>query len=462
MASRDLRIVGGTYFLRDLKTAVQRSINCYPMRVEGYGEDSPAVLESAPGLELFADIGAEIRGAHNASGRLFAVAGAALYEVTAAGAFTSVGLLSSSSGRVGMANGTRQIAVVDGNLLYVYSLDAGTFSVVTAEGWRGSNQVQYIDGYFIFVDPGTEQFYITAVDDATVIDGLDFSSADTQPDNIIAHVVRKREAYFFGSMSCEVWINSGDPDFPFARYQGTPIDVGIVGPWAVTRAADTLVWVGQTDRGGPYVYRMDGYQPVRISDQCVEQQLEAADYANATCWAYQEAGGEFVCINAPGMATTLVWDASTGIWHERAELVNGAWQQLRVDHHAFFNGGHIVGGGSKLYRMSRDYESLAGDVLARERTFPHLLQPSLEPISYPALEIRCTTGSATQGSITLEVSNDGGSVFGPPLRRSLGAEGRRQQRVRWMGLGTCPAGGSRVFRLRCTDAVPLTIQGATL
>lgn len=462
MASRDIRVIGGSYFLRDRKSAIQRSINCYPMRVEGYNEDAPLVLESAPGLELFANIGAEIRGMHNANGRLFVVAGSVLYEVKASGIFVSIGSLSSSSGRVGMANGTRQLAVVTGAALYVYNTDTDSFSEVTGEGWRGSNQVQYLDGYFVFVDPGTEQFYISAVDDAAEIDAIDFSSADTQPDNIIAHVVRKREAYFFGALSCEVWINSGDPDFPFARYQGTPIDVGVVGPWAISRAADTLVWVGQTERGGPYVYRMDGYQPVRISDQCVEQLLEAADYANAACWSYQEAGGEFVCINAPGLSTTLVWDASTGIWHERAELVDGDWQRLRVDHHAFFNGAHMVGGGTKLYRMSRQYESLAGDVLARERTFPHLLQPSLEPISYPALELRCTTGSDTEGSITLEVSNDGGSVFGPPLRRSLGAQGQRQQRVRWMALGTCPAGGSRVFRLRCTDAVPLTIQGATL
>jgi DNA polymerase-3 subunit delta len=71
-----------------------------------------------------------------------------------------------------------------------------------------------------------------------------------------------------------------------------------------------------------------------------------------------------------------------------------------------------------------------------------------------------SAGEALAGaSITLEVSNDGGSVFQPPLIRSLGAVGRRTQRVRWMPLGTAR---ERVFRLRCTDPVPLTIQGATV
>jgi hypothetical protein len=460
MASRDIRVIGGSYFLRDRKTAVQRSVNCYPMRVEGFGEDTQMVLESAPGLELVATLAGDVRGMRNADGRLFVVAGTTLYEFVG-GIAINRGAVPAGD-RVSMTNGTGQLAIVTSSDLLVFSLNTNTLSTVASEGWRGSTHVEYLDGYFVFVAPGTDQFYISAIDDADELDALEFSSADTQPDNIIAHVVRKREAYFFGTRSCEVWINSGDPDFPFARYQGTPIDVGAVGPWSVAKAADTLVWVGQTERGGPYVYRMDGYQPVRISDQCVEQLLEAADYANATCWAYQEAGGEFVCINAPGMSTTLVWDASTGIWHERAELVDGAWQRLRVDHHAYFNGAHYVGGGTKLYRMSREYASLDGDARVMERTFPHFLQPSLEPISYPGLEIRCTTGSDTQGYITLEVSNDGGSVFGPPLRRSLGAQGQRQQRVRWLGLGTCPAGGSRVFRLRCTDAVHLTIQGAVL
>lgn len=460
--ARDIRVIGGSYFLRDRKTAIQRAVNCYPMRVEGYGEDSPMVQESAPGLSLVLDLGANIRGMHNADGRLFVAAGSSVYEITTAGTSRMIGAIGTGTGPVSMAHGTSQLAIVDGASLWVYSLDTDVYQRVGVEGWRGSRRVDHLDGYFIFAAPDTEQFYISAIDDASLLDALDFSSADSQPDKIVAHVVRKREAYFFGSRSCEVWINSGEPDFPFARYQGTPIDVGAVGPWAVSKAADTLVWVGQTDRGGPYVYRMDGYQPVRISDQCVEQLLEASDYTNVQCWSYQEAGGEFFCVNAPGMSTTLVWDASTGIWHERAELVDGQWQRFRVDHHAYFNGAHYVGGGTKLYTMSREYSDLAGDVLARERTFPHFVAGNLESVSYPALEVRCTTGGANSGSLTLEVSNDGGAVFHAPLRRSLGALGDRQQRVRWLGLGTCPAGGSRVFRLRCTDPVPLTIQGAAL
>ena len=308
---REIRCVGPSFYLNDKKTAIQRSVNLYMMQVEGLGEDSPVVLESVPGLSLVADLGSTIRGLHNADGRLFIAAGATLKEMSTGEVMTSRGSLASSAGFVSMVHGTQQLAIVDGTSLKVLSLASNTLATVLSAGWRGSNLVEFMDGYFVFVGPGTDQFYISAIDDASMLDALEFSSADSQPDDIVAQIVRKRELYLFGSYSCEVWINSGAPDFPFVRYQGTPIDVGLVGYRALCRAADTLVWVGQTERGGPYVYMMVGFQPRRISTQAVEQQLQAVDYTQAKCWAYQEAGAEFVCISAPGMPTVWCWDAST-------------------------------------------------------------------------------------------------------------------------------------------------------
>lgn len=454
-----IECVGPSYWLRDRKTAIQRSVNLYPMVAEDSGN---LVLESAPGLSLVNAIG-DVRGMRNADGRFFLVAGSTLYEMDAAETLTAIGTLPSASGYVSMVNGEGQLAVVDGTTLTVLSLLDGSYSRVSSSGWLGSKTVEFLDGYFLFVEPGTERAYISSIDDAGTLDPLDFTSADTQPDNIIAQVVTRREWYLIGSRSTEVWINSGGADFPFARYQGTPIDMGTVGYRAVCAMGDGVVLVGQSFTGGPYVYQLQNYQPIRISTQAIEQQLEAStDITQCRVWTYQEAGSEFVGVWAPGMATTWVWDAATKMWHERGEQVSGAWVPSRVEHMAFFNGKHYAAGGGALYRMSRNYSTLAGDPLVRERTWAHLVSPSLEPVSYTGLELRCTTGSMTDGSITLEVSNDGGSVFNAPLRRGLGAVGQRSARVRWMGLGTCQAGGSRVHRLRCSDAVPLTIQGATL
>ena len=452
--------IGPSYYLRDRKTAVQRSVNLYPMLVEDTGR---LVLESCPGLSLVADLGADVRGMRNADGRLFVVAGSTLYEISTAGVATSIGTLPSSSGYVSMVNGEGQLAIVDGVNLCVLTLASNTLVQVTTPGWLGSKLVDVLNGYFMFTEPNTERFYVSGIDDATSLDALEFSSADTLPDNIVAHIAARRELYLIGTRSTEVWITTDAVDFPFARYQGTPIDVGAVGYRACCAMGDGVVLVGQSFTGGPYVYQLQNYQPIRISTQAVEQQLEAStDISQCRVWTYQEAGSEFLGLWAPGMSTTWVWDAATKLWHERAELVDGEWTNSRVEHVSYFNGKRYAAGGTKLYEMSRTYTDLAGDPLARERTWPHLVSPALEPTRYTSLEVRCTTGDDTQGYLLLEISNDGGSVFGATLPRSLGATGARTQRVRWIGLGTCPAGGSRVHRLRCVESVPLTIQGATL
>jgi hypothetical protein len=458
---RAISVIGPSNYLADRNSASQRSVNWYPMLTEGPGEDAQIVLESAPGLSLVHDFGATVRGIRNVEGRLFVVAGSYLHEVKN-GSATALGFVA-GVGPVSMTNGTGQLCIVCGNVGAVFNLETGIISSITSEGWRGSNTVEFLDGYFVFVAPNTEQFYISAIDNASVFDALDFSSADSQPDSIVALIAMRGELYFMGTRSTEVWINSGNPDFPFTPYQGTPIDVGVAGTRALCNANDTLIWIGQTLRGGPYVYALNGYQPVRISTQSVEQQLlRSTDISQATMWTYQDAGGEFVAIQAPGLETTWVWDASSKLWHERGELEAGEWTPSRITFSAYADGVHYATDETKLYTMSRNDHTLAGDALVRERTWPHMVGNEYEAVAYHSLELRCTTGEEPEGSITLEVSNDGGAVFGSPLRRSLGATGRRQQRVRWMPLGTCPAGGSRVHRLRCSSAVPLTIQGAVI
>lgn len=459
MAGRaEIKVVGPSYQLADRKAACQRSVNWYMSQIEGLGEDKQVVLRSWPGLvDLAASLGGgTLRGSYNADGRWFVVAGTNLYEVvgstyTLRGSIPGVGFAS-------MKHGASQLVIVDGASGYVLNLSTNVLTQITSAGWLGSAWVEHLDGYFVFVDPATEVFYISAIDDGSSLDALDFSSADVQPDDIVTHRVNKRGLYLMGSRSIELWINSGEADFPFVRYNTTPIDVGVVGPRAACVAFDTLVWVGQTDRGAGIVYRMNGYQPQRISTQAVEEALAGATLADCTMWTFHAQGAEFVGVNAPGMAITWAYNAATQQWHECGELdASGNWKALRIDQVTFFAGEHYATAGTKLYQIANDVYALGSDALVRERTWPHLAAPSMEPIAYRGLELACTTGGG--GNITLEISNDGGKTFGPPLMRSLGVIGRWMQRVRWLMLGTSR---DRVFRLRCSDAVDLTIHSAAV
>lgn len=447
-----VQAVGPSYQLEDRKAAVQRAVNAYPKKLDG----NKWMLAPTPGETLVQDLNAEGRGQYVAAGRLFTVAGANLYEFVS-GAFVLRGSIGTTSGRVGMAHNATQLAIVDGPGLYIYSLGSNTLTPIVSAGWRGSYRVKEMDGYFIFADPDTDQFYISAIDDGATLDALDFSSADSSPDNIVTYTVSHRQLLLLGETSGEFWINTGDASFPFSRYQSYTMDVGCVGKDAAINAADTVFWIGKTDRGTGIVYMLQGNQPSRVSTTAVEEALRGANLALATMWAYQVDGAEFVGINAPGLETTLVFDAAQQQWHERAEW-NAGWEPLRSDFVTAYGTEHYaIDSDGVVTKLDRTANDLNGLVLRRERTWPHMVAPSMEPVTYAGLELSCKTGEG--GSIALEISNDGGQTFGPPLIRTLGVTGRYLERVRWNGLGTSR---NRVFRLWQSDDVGFAIYGATV
>ena len=444
---------GPSYHFADKKAAIQSAINCYPQRLDG----DNMMMQSIPGEVQIAALSGAVRGSRNCSGRWFVVAGTTLYEMAADGSYTTRGTIAGAA-FAGLANNANQVAIVTGANLYVFNLTTNALVQVTVAGWLGSDDVVEIDGYFIFVRPDTQQFYISAIDDGTKLDALDFSSADTSPDNIVTQRVSHRQLWLFGTQSTEIWIDSGRAAFPFVRYQSYTLDVGCVGKRAAINAADTLLWIGQTPRGTGIVYMAIGNQPSRISTQAVEEALRAStDLSGAEMWCYQIEGHEFIGINAPGLTSTWVYDAAMQQWHERAEWSDG-WQPLRSRLVTAYAGQLYAGDADgKVTRLDPSVNTLNGRTLVRERTWPHLIQSSLEPTTFFGLELAMTTGQG--GNVTLEMSNDGGATFGPKLLRALGAIGRVMQRVRWLNLGTAY---NRVFRIRCSDDVPFAVHSATL
>ncbi len=457
-----VQAIGPSYHLKDRKAAVQNAFNCFLQKLDG----DNAMMAATPGEAQIASFGVGCRGSRITQGRWFLVAGNTLYEMIPNGAtppaFTPLAraTLLTYFGFVGMADNATQLAIVDGPNLYVYNLTSNAMVRVTNPGWLGSDDVVEVDGYFIFVDPNTQIFYLSAIDDGTSENPLDFSSADVSPNDIITHRVSHRQVWFFSAYNGEIWVDSGAALFPFVRYESYTLEVGIVGERAAINAADTLFWIGQTRNGRGIVYMAQGNQPRRVSNEAVEEALRGStDLTQATMWTYQRGGHEFIGINAPGLTSTWVFDAAIQEWHERGEWIAGP-QQLRSRLYVTLNGETYGADANGLVvRLDITANTLAGRTLLRERTWPHLMQDSLEPTCYRGLELAMTTGSTLAGNVTLEISNDGGYTFGTPLLRSLGAIGRVMQRVRWLGLGTAI---NRVFRIRVSDNVPFGIHQASV
>lgn len=457
-----IQIVGPSYQLATRKADCQRSVNLFPAIMEAPGGKSAAILKPLPGLTQFAALGStEVRGCKEKDGRAFAVCGSTFYEVSADGTSITRGTISSASGPVEITFNINQVGVVDGVGGWYLDLSTNVFSTITAASFYGTPRLANIDGYGIAVRLGTGQFYISAIDDFSLWDPLDFATAEGSPDNILTVVASHREAWLGGSRTTEVWDDTGAADFPFERIGSAFIEHGTSGSYSAQALDNTVFWLGQDG----IVWRANGYSPQRVSTHAIEEAIgTSTNLAGATAFTYQQDGHTFYVLNVPGLETTWCYDVASQSWHERAELVDGAYQQHRARCHMFAFGKHLVGcSDGTLCEFDTSANTNNGDTLVRDRISPHLATPTYDVQPFSALQIDCNVGDGLPNGqaplLMMRYSDDGGYEWKNWRTCSLGVVGQRRARAIFRRLGEAR---DRVWQIRCTENVPFTIIGAAV
>lgn len=455
----DLPFIGQAYTADSTNLDAQRAVNWFLETAQG---PKPGALRQRPCLVSWADSAAmdAVRGLFVLGDRCFAVIGATLYEVSTAGALTSRGTLSTSSGRVGMAGSQTQLMVVDGVYGYILTLASNGLVTISDGDFVGADDVAYLDGLFIVNDPGTNKMRCSGVLDGTSWGALDFASAEASPDDILRVMVDHDELVVFGTSTIEFWYNDAGSNFPFAVIRGSSVSRGLCGTWAATQADNGIFWVG--DDG--VIYRLNGRSPMRISTHAIESAIRGyADFSDAFAYSYDWDGHKFVCFTFPSGGATWCFDVATGAWHEASSWDTRYW---KVSHAVRFADKVIVGSteAGELYYLSGGVYEDDGEVFERERIAQAVLSPT-DWLYHSRLILDFETGVGAlsgQGSepvVGLSWSDDGGHNYGNEIYASLGLTGETVARVVFHRLGRSR---SRHYKVRVTDPVKAVLIGARL
>ena len=463
--------IGGSYEARGHSLDAQRTVNLY-VEMSGSGTSrAPSALYGMPGLTRWATLaGGGIRGLLRVSPDLaLAVAGPNVYRLDAQAAAALVGALDTNTGPVSMASNGAQALIVTGAAGYVFDVAAGSLARITDPDFSGADAVAFVDGYFIVNKPGTGQFQISNLYGAD-FDALDFATAEGTPDLLVSLIVDHRELWLFGQTSTEVFFNSGNADFPFERIQGAFIEHGCIAPQSVAKLDNSVFWLSADDKGQGVVMRATGYQPQRVSTHAVETAISGyADISDAVAWTYQQEGHAFYVLSFPSADRTWCFDASTGLWTERAwrNPATGVLGRHRGGCHMAFAGRNIVGDWEtgKLYALDLDAYTDDGDALPRIRRCPHLAHPDALWQFFHRLQLVMDAGVGTvsgQGAAPVAMlrwSDDGGATWSNEITVSIGRIGERRARVLWRRLGKSR---DRVFEVTITDPVRVAITAASV
>lgn len=462
--------IGPSYHLDSVAIDAQRSVNWYLRRTEsGTGkEGEAAALIDRPGYDELVSVGAGLpqRGSiETTTGAYYTVNGGKLFKISSSWVATEIGVLSTSTGHVSMADNGVSLVIVDGTYAYRVTLADDTFAALVDADLTSFNQVLYLDGYFIFI--GETKFQITGLLD-TAIDALDFATSEGSPDAIVGGIVLERQLYIFNETTTEIFYNSGDADFPFARMEGAFLELGCAARFSIEKTKDQLFFVARDKNGAGLIYKARGANMEKISTHAIETKIsEYGDITDAKAWVYQDEGSSFYVLNFADADTTWVYDITTGAWHERTYTNDGQQERDRGYSHAYAHSTHIVGDyeTGSIYKMSREFKSDNGDEIVCIRTCPHLYAEN-KMVRYKSFELDMEKGTGLDGSgqgtdpkAMLTFSNDGGFTYGNEHWADIGKIGQRSKRVVWRRLGSARG---RVFKLTISDPVRRVLVGANL
>lgn len=461
-------LVGPSYQERSIPFDAQRTINLYPV----FDKDGKEVsaLYGTPGLSLFATAGTgPVRGSYaSANGRAFVVSGSNLYELTSVGATTLRGSLETASGIVSIDENGLQLAICDGESAYIFTYATNAFVRVTDSDFPSAGTITFIDGYFAVNKNDSGVFYISSSYDGTAWAALDFATAESSPDELLRVINAVGQLWLLGTFTTEVWTNTGASAFPFERISGAKMEMGILAPHSAVAVDNSLFWVGRDRIGSGIVYRAQGFTPQRISTSAIELLLQQASSPETLrAYTYQQDGHTFYVITGGGMDTTLVYDISTQLWHERTYLnSSGEFEQHLGACGMFAFSQQLVGSriDGKIYTMSLDVYSDDGDEIASERIYTHLSDED-KRIRFNQLVISMETGVGLQSGdgsdpqITLWISKDGGRTYSNGYMTSFGAVGNYITRAEFRRLGIA---SNITFKVRITDPVKRALIGSYL
>lgn len=458
--------VGASYESRSPNFDAQRCINLYPELSPGQDAKSVAMLVGTPGLSLWATMNATggMRALYRTSTNLLiAVQFGSVFLIDASGTVTAAGTIGSTSGPVSIVDNGTDAVLADG---HAWSLPLIVGSTVSALGVAAS-RVTFIDGYFIFLRPGTGQFFISSIN-STTLPGADYASAEGWPDDLVSMIADHRELWLFGESTTEVWFDSGDVDFPFSRIDGAFMEVGCSAAASVAKIDNSIYWLGNDERGNGIVWRANGYTPARLSTHAIEHQLSTySRIDDAKAFSYQQAGHSFYVLTFPTANRTWAYDVATGLWHERAWHDSaGIQHRHRANCFAAFAGRLLVGDweNGNIYALDLDTYTDNGDAIHRVRVSPHISHPDYRWLFFASLEVALESGVGLvegQGSdpqAMLQWSDDGAHTWSNERWASIGAMGHYKCRTAWNRLGKSR---DRVFRLTITDPVKVIIIGAS-
>lgn len=470
-------VQGGAYSAKNVIANLQRCVNWYPEKnPEPTKPPVPVTHYTRPGKVRFGQpvVPAAGRGLYTATnGKLYGVVNDTVYFINPAGQFFILGNIAAGANPISMAdNGEHagnDIVLVDGTTTgYTINMTTNAFAVIV-DGtglFQGADVVKFLQTYFLFNVPNTQNFIISLPDTVT-FDPLDIAAKASHADNVMTIGLRQREVWLLGSTTTEPWSLTGAADFPFEEIPSAYVQYGSIAIYSTASADISLFWLSKNDQGQAMVMKSEGYDGKRISNHAIEVEFQKyATLSDAIGGTFQIGGHTFYALHFPTANKTWVYDLSIGnpelAWHEEAWTdADGGLNRDRTPFYAAAYGRNfgMDWETGEVYVLDPSVYNDFGGPITRIRGWPHVLDEMKRITHWNAIvDIACgtTTVQDYEPQVLLRYSDDRGKTWSDWLEAGMGQIGEYDTSPQFPQLGMAR---DRVYEILCTEDVDATLNG---
>lgn len=350
------------------------------------------------------------------------------------------------SGPVSIAGNQMGVILTAGTDAKFY--DGTTFRSISFPDGASVTKVMENQGRFVFLRAGTHRYYWTEplanmLDGSgdILIDGLDYASAEHEPDELVDGLVFEDHLVLGGSQTIEFHGETGNDDLPWSPTLGRVFNKGLRTTGCMALWNNVFAWVS----GDNIVYSYGGSQPVPISDAGIQELIAASATCAVDSFFFES--HEFLRVRLATM--DLFLDALTGEWAEHSTTSAGPAIN-----------GPIFGSTSdgKLLEFGAVYTDL-GATMTRIFRFGLPLDGGAVPFHNVLLRCNPGQGAVSDPVIELRWSRDGGNTWSSWREASLGNATEYRTKVEYRALGIFDQPGA-LFEAKVEDAVPFRVSGA--
>lgn len=435
------------YSVQDLDVSEYRQGTAASVR-DGYrltvGQEEH--FRKRPGLTSFTTgLQGPVQGFYDSiGGGVYCVAGGKVYSLASSGTAT---LLSSSTmnttNPVTWAEDFDYIYAANGGRIFQIKLSTGAVGILELGGQpNNATHIVHAKGYIL--TNGSLSGSVTgdvayATDSTGKYTSWSVFNNEQVPDSCNGLISGwDGEVYAFGPKSVEVSYNDGVT--PWALLEGATMQYGLLAPYTLLIADNTIFWLTEAD-GARHFVKMVNREPVIIDSPYTRVINEMSTVSDARSWLQSIHGKVFYMTNFPTVDKTFAYKMDDGTWSEFHYYNNGSYERYlgRCGLYVSSWNKYLVGDRKTGTIYYQDGTSDNGDVIRCELTSGMVDHGTNKRKRERTLYHRVKRGYAAGGTFGFRIRNDNGQ-WQNEKSLDLGSLGSTKPYIRK------PSGG--VFRAR--------------